>query len=381
MKSAISGVEFSFNDIMYKQTDGVAMGSPLGPALVNIFVGFYEEKLFSQKSKPSTYFRYVDDIFAMFRNEEESDNFFKQLNCLHPSLKFTFEKEKNNCLPFLDVNVKRTATDFETSVYRKPTFTGQYLRWESFSPTKQKTNLISTLVHQALMICTKSKLNEEIKHIKNILLDNGYPESIIDCNISKKIAQFSMSKRFGPEKCPVYLRVPWIGKASIGLDKNVKTAVESCYGSVTTRVVFTSKRMLPVARKDVLPTTLKSSVVYEYSCHCDSRYVGRTSQRLQDRIKQHVPKWLQQQAKRPTRSQPGRSCKLKRNNPDYDSAIGQHLLDNEQCAANYNDKCFKILAVARNSFHLCLLEATFIKTKHSVLCKQKEFVYTLKLFK
>ena len=83
----------------------------------------------------------------------------------------------------------------------------------------------------------------------------------------------------------------------------------------------------------------------------------------------------------PTRSQPGRSCKLKRNNPDCDSAIGQHLLDNEQCAANYNDKRFKILAVARNSFHLCLLEATFIKTKHPVLCKQKEFVYTLKFFK
>ena len=46
-----------------------------------------------------------------------------------------------------------------------------------------------------------------------------------------------------------------------------------------------------------------------------------------------------------------------------------------------NDKRFKILAVARNSFHLCLLEATFIKTRHPVLCKQKEFVYTLKLFK
>ena len=224
--------------------------------------------------------------------------------------------------PFLDVNVERTTTGFETSVYRKPTFTGQYLCWESFSPTKQKTNLISTLVHRVLMICTKSKLNEEIKHIKNILLDNGYPESIIDCNISKKIAQFSMPKRFGPENCPVYLRVPWIGKASIGLDKNVKTAVESCYGSVTTRVVFTSKGMLPVACKDVLPTTLKSSIVYEYSCHCDSRYIGQTSQRLQDRIKQHIPKWLQQQAKRPTRSQPGRSCKLKRNNPDCDSAIG-----------------------------------------------------------
>ena len=190
------------------------------------------------------------------------------------------------------------------------------------------------------MICTKSKLNEEIKHIKNILLDNGYPESIIDCNISKKIAQFSMPKRFGPEKCPVYLRVPWIGKASIGLDKNFKTAVESCFGSVTTRVVFTSKRMLPVARKDVLPTTLKNSVVYEYSCHCDSRYVGRTSQRLQDKIKQHVPKWLQQQAKRPTRSQPGRSCKLKRNNPDCDSAVGQHLLDRRN--SKKKKKCYYV---------------------------------------
>ena len=42
--------------------------------------------------------------------------------------------------------------------------------------------------------------------------------------------------------------------------------------------------------KDVLPASQQSNIVYEFSCHCDSRYVGRTSQRLQDRIKQHVPK-------------------------------------------------------------------------------------------
>ena len=104
-----------------------------------------------------------------------------------------------------------------------------------------------------------------------------------------------------------------------------KRLLKAAMAPLPPELYLPSKRMLPVARKDVLPTTLKSSVVYEYSCHCDSRYVGRTSQRLQDRIKQHVPKWLQQQAKRPTRSQPGRSCKLKRNNPDCDSAIGQTL--------------------------------------------------------
>ena len=113
MKSATSGVEFSFNNIMYKQTNGVAMGSPLGPALANIFVGFYEEKLFSQITKPSTYFRYVVDTFAIFRNEEDSENFFNQLNYLDPSLKFTFKNKKNNCLSFPDVNVEQTVTGYK----------------------------------------------------------------------------------------------------------------------------------------------------------------------------------------------------------------------------------------------------------------------------
>ena len=146
MKSAISSVGFSFNNTMYKRTDGVSMGSPLGPALANIFVGCYEEKLFSQTQKPPTCFRYVDDTFAIFDHEAEANKFLTKLNCLHPSLKFTFQKEKGKCLPFLDVYVERTDIGFETSIYRKPTFTGQYLRWESFSPFKRKISLISTLV-------------------------------------------------------------------------------------------------------------------------------------------------------------------------------------------------------------------------------------------
>ena len=90
-------------------------------------------------------------------------------------------------------------------------------------------------------------------------------------------------------------------------------------------MVFTSKCMLSVAGKDVLPTTLQRFLNYEYLFHCDNRYEERTSQRLQDRIKQHVPKWLQKQAKRLTRSLLGRSSKQKRNNPDCTSAIGQQF--------------------------------------------------------
>ena len=76
-----------------------------------------------------------------------------------------------------------------------------------------------SLVHRALMICTKHRLNGEIERIKKILPNNGYPKNVINAQIAKKIAQFSTLKRFGLEKCPVRLRVPWIGKLSTNLEK------------------------------------------------------------------------------------------------------------------------------------------------------------------
>ena len=80
-----------------------------------------------------------------------------------------------------------------------------------------------------------------------------------------------------------------IGSASQQLEHQVKSAVQNCYGAVSPRLIFSSQCMLPAAKKDVLPANQRSMVIYEYVCHCDSRYVGRTTQRLQERIKQHVP--------------------------------------------------------------------------------------------
>ena len=77
---------------------------------------------------------------------------------MHPALKFTFEKEQNVQLPFLDVLNEKSMEGFLTFVFRKPTFTGQYFCWDSFGPTKRKTNLIETFVQQAWMISLKNMM-------------------------------------------------------------------------------------------------------------------------------------------------------------------------------------------------------------------------------
>ena len=146
---------------MHRQIDGVAMGSTLGPTLANICVGYHEALLFKRLNKSLMYCRYVDDTFAVFNDEDKCNEFFSHLNSLHPSLRFTFEKECNQTLPFLNVLVENIDHEFVTSTYRKPTFNGQYIFWNSFCSMKRKTNLISTLVHRALVICLKSTLQHQ----------------------------------------------------------------------------------------------------------------------------------------------------------------------------------------------------------------------------
>ena len=81
MLQACSESIFLFNTKVYKQIDGLAMGSPLAPLLANWFVAMIENKLLCDTSvkQPTFYRRYVDDIFAVFRCVEERDAFFRKI--------------------------------------------------------------------------------------------------------------------------------------------------------------------------------------------------------------------------------------------------------------------------------------------------------------
>ena len=101
------------------------------------------------------------------------------LNNLHPALKFTRELEANGVLPFLDVKAKRDEDKFVTTIYRKPTFTGLYIPFDSFTPFKYKRNLMNNLCDRATQICSPSELEEEIDFLKETFLKNGYPSSVV----------------------------------------------------------------------------------------------------------------------------------------------------------------------------------------------------------
>ena len=109
----------------------------------------------------------------------------------------------------------------------------------------------------------------------------------------------------------------------------------------------------------------KSNVIYQFSCHCDCRYVDRTSQRLQDRIKEHVPKSMSSCSSSQKRLLPAgrcKSCTQTNTQPlASDSAIGLHLLQNPACAQHYDDRDFLFLPKAAHLFIYLLLKPLLSK--------------------
>ncbi len=78
------------------------------------------------------------------------------------------------------------------------------------------------------MIWSEPKLNLELAKIESTLINNGYPEDLISACFHNKIAGFSADKKIGPQKCPVYLKLPYIGNVSMRFEKQIKTAITKC---------------------------------------------------------------------------------------------------------------------------------------------------------
>ena len=66
------------------------------------------------------------------------------------------------------------------TVYRKPTHTENYLKFDSANPLNHKKAVIRSLIDRSLKICSNQDLLEyEYLEIESTLSKNGYPKSLI----------------------------------------------------------------------------------------------------------------------------------------------------------------------------------------------------------
>jgi hypothetical protein len=149
----ISGSYFTSNGQFYGQTDGVAMGSPLSPAIANFYMEDYEKA--TLESLPSLklrcWFRYVDDTFVIrLLGPDKLRDFLHHLNSIHQSTQFTMETDSEGHLPFLDLDIyRRPDGSLGHKAYRKPTHTNLYHNAKTHHHPSNKQAVLSTLIHRA----------------------------------------------------------------------------------------------------------------------------------------------------------------------------------------------------------------------------------------
>ena len=129
-------------------------------------------------------------------------------------------------LQLLDVQtLHRPERDYvETTIYRKPTFTGLYTRCDSYSSRRYKINLIKAVVVRAEYLCSSELLVSEMQQLKAILRKNGYPKHILDGYMGRdRISE----KPYRPPLCPVYMPLPWVGTNSDRSERSINEAART----------------------------------------------------------------------------------------------------------------------------------------------------------
>ena len=355
---ATAETHFLFENNIYDQVDGVSMGSPLAPVLANLFMGFHESNWIRDYngSPPLIYKRYVDDIFCLFNNENEANDFLNYLNKKHPNIKFTTESENNNTLPFLDVNIKKLDNGkFNTNIFHKKTYSGLLTNYLSFTPLTYKLALLKTLIHRTFRICNTWQLfHFDIDKLKKTLLRNKYPLKLIEDEIRNYINnkyKKTDNDKIDNDKCKQYFKLPFIGEQSISTKRKIKKLCKDLCKKIDITISFTTCKINSfMSTKTSSPSHLQSFVVYYFKCdNCTIDYVGQTKRHCSVRIREHL-------------------------HADKNSHIFKHLNSNIACKNSCSESSFKIIDKANTDYALRLKEALHIKWKKPSLNAQKYHV-------
>jgi hypothetical protein len=327
LETILEGNVFQSNNKIYKQTFGTPMGSPLSPVIANIYMEDFEERaLKNSLLKPKLWLRYVDDILIVWpHSNSDLELFLEFLNNIEPTIQFTYEKEENGSLPFLDVLLTRSPNNtIQTTVYRKPTHTNQYLHATSCHHPQQKLNVLKTLYNRATSVCSsESTLKSEMNTLKSIAHSNGFTHQQHINSITK---QPKISK-YGPKRKKAF--IPFHPATYKQVAKNLnKYAIETVF--IPPSKIY---QILP-SSKDKISISEKRGI-YKIPCgDCSKVYIGQTTRNLGIRIKEHKDY-------------------LRLGHPEK-SGIANHAFEKDHCIT-WNDA--KIISQPKTAFSLNWTEA------------------------
>lgn len=325
---------------IYRQVDGVAMGSRLGPMLSNLFLW---KKVDNQlRIECSYYQRYVDDTLIIAETNR-IESIHRKANSLS-SLAFTLENGGNQ-INFLNLNINQSDSQLAISNYVKSTDTGLSLNFLSAAPTTYKASIVSGDVRRAYDTSSSwEKFNNTIGHLKKKWKNNQFPSAFADTLLRRTLDRI-IEGGPRPEKTDeVVIKIPFQGKKT----EHFKKRISDIFKEKARPVITTTKlkQVLPTP-KSKIPACLTAHVVYQISCSsCHRSYVGKTDRYLDIRVKEH--------------NRPPSSVALHRNHCGGDTQV-------------------KVLSKESNQFKLSIKEAVHIKRLKPQLNSRSELGFLLSL--
>ena len=203
----------------------------------------------------------------------------------------------DNTYIFLDVLLSKQRSNNNecssiTSVFRKKTYAGLLTNYFSFTPFQYKLGLIKTLIDRAYKINnTTQGFQNDINTLTTILKRNMFPSWLIDKSVQGYLRNVTTKEvpKHDVSNCHVY-KLPYIGFYSSYTRKKISSIINKYCKDLNVKVIFSPFKLCNIfSPKDFIPDSLKSCVVYKFTCAgFGARYVGETNRHFYTRVNEHL---------------------------------------------------------------------------------------------
>ena len=96
------------------------------------------------------------------------------------SIQYTVERESEEGLNFLDINIKNNGTGrYEFSIHRKKAITNVQIKPSSCHDPKVLKGVFTGFVHRAFSNCSPQHIEQELDFLVNVFVENGYTKSTL----------------------------------------------------------------------------------------------------------------------------------------------------------------------------------------------------------